>query len=239
MRSSTTSRRSDGPRRRRSFAWRRRGAALLRTLAGKGLLRSFEQERREERPPSRLAADSAAFVPTPAQAVALEAITSAIRERRVLPGPSSGRDRQRKDRGLSAGDRTALEAGRGAIWLVPEIALTPVFARELAARVSGPRRGAPLRPLGARARRGLGPVALGDRRDRPGLGGVRAGRWDPGLFIVDEEHNASYKQRESPGTTPGRSWRCAEGERGRPRLRLGDALGGSLPRGRRRARSAG
>ncbi len=174
------------------------GAALLRTLAGKGLLRSFEQERRDERPPSRLSAASA-FVPTPAQAVALDAITSAIRERRYFPALLQGVTGSGKTEVYLRAIRTALEAGRGAIWLVPEIALTPVFAREL--RRQFPDHAAVLHS------------ALSERERAEAWDRVRSGEAlavigprsaafapvvDPGLFIVDEEHDASYKQRESP-----------------------------------------
>src|SRR5262249_42478087 len=88
---------------------------------------------------------------------------------------------------------------RGAIWLVPEIALTPVFARELTRQF--PEQAAVLHS------------ALSERERAEAWDRVRAGKAravigprsaafapvaDPGLFVVDEEHDASYKQRESP-----------------------------------------
>ena len=90
-------------------------------------------------------------------------------------------------------------AGRGAIWLVPEIALTPVFARELQ------------RQFGDQA--ALLHSAQSERERAEAWDRVRSGRAravigprsaafapvaDPGLFVVDEEHDGSYKQRESP-----------------------------------------
>ncbi len=175
------------------------GAALLRTLASKGLLRSFEQERRDEWPPSRPAVPSAAFVPTPAQAAALEAIRCAIRERRYFPALLQGVTGSGKTEVYLRAIQTALEAGRGAIWLVPEIALTPVFAREL--RRQFPDHAAVLHSALSereraeawdRVRSGEALVVIGPRS------AAFAPVVDPGLFIVDEEHDASYKQRESP-----------------------------------------
>ena len=172
------------------------GSALLRGLVEKGVLRSFEQERR---PTGLAAAGQPLFVPTPAQAVAIDAITSAIRERRYFPALLQGVTGSGKTEIYLRAIRAALDAGRGAIWLVPEIALTPVFARELSRQF--PEDAAVLHS------------ALSERERADAWDRVRAGRSravigprsaafapvaDPGLFVVDEEHDASYKQRESP-----------------------------------------
>src|SRR4029079_10680915 len=82
----------------------------------------------------------------------------------------------------------ARAAGRGALVLVPEIALTPPPAATLRGRLRGGRRGALSGPFrrgrrraaqraaAARAARGLAPAARGRGRHRAGraLGGVRA-----------------------------------------------------------------
>jgi primosomal protein N' (replication factor Y) len=174
------------------------GPALLRTLAAKGLLRSFEQERRGENAQRREGVPSS-HVPTPAQAVALDAITAAIRDRRYFPALLQGVTGSGKTEVYLRAIRASLEAGRGAVWLVPEIALTPVFAREL--RRQFPERAAVLHS------------ALSERERAEAWDRVRSGEAlavigprsaafapvaDPGLFIVDEEHDGSYKQRESP-----------------------------------------
>jgi primosomal protein N' (replication factor Y) len=174
------------------------GPALLRTLAGKGLLRSFEQERRDERGRPREAA-APIHAPTPAQAAALDAITSAIRDRRYFPALLQGVTGSGKTEVYLRAIRASLEAGRGAVWLVPEIALTPVFAREL--RRQFPERAAVLHSALSereraeawdRVRSGEALAVIGPRS------AAFAPAADPGLFIVDEEHDGSYKQRESP-----------------------------------------
>lgn len=175
------------------------GPRVLRTLAARALLRSFEQERREVRPACAAGTGPSAFSPTPAQTAAIEAIVSAIRERRYFPALLQGVTGSGKTEVYLRSIRAALEAGRGAIWLVPEIALTPVFAREL--RRQFPERAAVLHS------------ALSERERAEAWDRVRAGEAlavigprsaafapvrDPGLFVVDEEHDGSYKQRESP-----------------------------------------
>src|SRR4030095_10894153 len=84
-------------------------------------------------------------------------------------------------------------------WLVPEIALTPVFARELTRE---------FRERAAVLHSALSERERAEAWDRVRAGEARAGIGprsaafapvvDPGLFVVDEEHDASYKQRESP-----------------------------------------
>ena len=92
-----------------------------------------------------------------------------------------------------------LAVGRGAVWLVPEISLTPFFARELS-RLFGDRAAVWHSALSereraeawARVRDGRARVVIGPRS------AAFAPVEDPGLFVVDEEHDASYKQREAP-----------------------------------------
>ena len=97
----------------------------------------------------------------------------------------------------------ALDAGRGAIWLVPEISLTPVFARRAAPPVPGDAR----RFCTPRSRSASAPRAWDRVRSGEALAviGPRSAAFapvaDPGLFVVDEEHDASYKQRENRRAT--------------------------------------
>lgn len=95
--------------------------------------------------------------------------------------------------------RSALNAGRSALMLVPEIALTPIFSRRLRAvfgdevailhsNLSPGERFDEWR----RIRRGSARVAIGTRS------AVFAPLSNIGLVIVDEEHDPSYRQHESP-----------------------------------------
>ncbi len=173
------------------------GPALLRSLVARGVLRSFEQARRPTDVP--VAGRSVVVSPTADQRVAIEAIARAIRERRYFPALLEGVTGSGKTEVYLRAIRAALEAGRGAIWLVPEIALTPVFARELKRQF--PADAAVLHSA-------LSERERGEAWDRVRSGAARAVIGprsaafapvaDPGLFVVDEEHDASYKQREAP-----------------------------------------
>jgi len=95
--------------------------------------------------------------------------------------------------------REALDLGRSALMLVPEIALTPLFSRRLRAIF-----GADVAILHSnlsagerydewrRIRRGDARIAIGTRS------AVFAPLENIGLVIVDEEHDPSYRQHESP-----------------------------------------
>jgi primosomal protein N' (replication factor Y) len=173
------------------------GPAVLRGLAAKGLLRSFEQERSAAGPAA--VARPSLVSPTSEQAAAIAAIAAAIRERRYFPALLEGVTGSGKTEVYLRAIRAALDAGRGAVWLVPEIALTPVFAREL--RRQFPEDAAVLHSALSereraeawdRVRSGAARAVIGPRS------AAFAPIADPGLFVVDEEHDASYKQRESP-----------------------------------------
>ena len=90
-------------------------------------------------------------------------------------------------------------AARAALVLVPEIALTPQAVDRFRARFGDARGGAAQRALRRRAlrrvarlRRGEATIAVGARS------AVFAPLADLGAIIVDEEHEASYKQGETP-----------------------------------------
>lgn len=95
--------------------------------------------------------------------------------------------------------RTALDRGRSSLMLVPEIALTPLFSRRLRA-VFGSDVAILHSNLSAgerydewrRIHRGDARIAIGTRS------AVFAPLRDLGLVIVDEEHDTSYRQHESP-----------------------------------------
>ncbi|HYV12932.1 MAG TPA: primosomal protein N' [Pyrinomonadaceae bacterium] len=93
----------------------------------------------------------------------------------------------------------ALSLGRSAMMLVPEIALTPVFSRRLRARFgdqvaifhSSLQKGERFDEW-TRVRNGDARVVIGTRS------AVFAPVKKLGLIVVDEEHESSYRQQESP-----------------------------------------
>jgi primosomal protein N' (replication factor Y) (superfamily II helicase) len=93
----------------------------------------------------------------------------------------------------------ALSLGRSAMMLVPEIALTPVFSRRLRARFgdqvaifhSSLQKGERFDEW-TRVRSGEARVVIGTRS------AVFAPVKNLGLIVVDEEHESSYRQQESP-----------------------------------------
>ena len=95
--------------------------------------------------------------------------------------------------------REALRRGRAAMMLVPEIALTPVFSRRLRAHFgeavaifhSSLTPGERFDEWG-RLKRGEARVVIGTRS------AVFAPVRDLGVIVVDEEHEGSYRQQESP-----------------------------------------
>src|SRR5262249_8284504 len=93
----------------------------------------------------------------------------------------------------------ALAQGRGALLLVPEIALTPAVAREFHHRFSSrvailhsAFHGAERAQEWRRIRAGEAQVVVATRS------GVFAPVHNLGLIVVDEEHDASYKQQDTP-----------------------------------------
>ncbi|MCA1582492.1 MAG: primosomal protein N' [Acidobacteria bacterium] len=173
------------------------GPAVLRTLALAGLVRSFPQALREEAPP--ILAARSPFRLTGEQDAAVMQLSAAIREKRYFPALLQGVTGSGKTEVYLRAIGQALGAGRGAIWLVPEIALTPVFARELKRQFGD--RAALLHSALSERERGLAwdRVRKGDARAVIGpRSAIFAPVADPGVIVVDEEHDASYKQRESP-----------------------------------------
>lgn len=178
------------------------GHAALRSLERRGLVDLRVEEVR--RVPVHAAVGSASAEEerlTPAQERALAAAVAA------LDGPD-GADRRLLLHGVTGSGKTevylravaaALERGRGAIVLVPEIALTPQTVSRFQARfpdtvaVLHSKLGAGERyDEWARLRRGEARVCVGPRS------AVFAPISDLGLIVIDEEHDPSYKQDGDP-----------------------------------------
>jgi primosomal protein N' (replication factor Y) (superfamily II helicase) len=176
------------------------GTPLLRRLAERGLV-SLESRRHRRRPARHRIGTTSAVAPpmTPEQRRALEPIAAAIAGRRYERFLLHGVTGSGKTEVYLQAVAQTLAAGRSAIVLVPEIALTPQalgrfearFGEVIAVRHSG---------LSERERvdewlrlhSGDARVCVGARS------AVFAPLQDIGLIVVDEEHEASYKHEGDP-----------------------------------------
>ncbi len=180
------------------------GTPALRRLGARGLVSLDKRELR--RAPARYAVSSTSVI-APAlstdQQRALAPVLSAI-ERRLGPGHGGsflvhGVTGSGKTEIYLRAVQAALAAGRGAVVLVPEIALTPQalarfqarFGEVIAVMHSGLGQGA-RHDEWLRLRRGQARVCLGPRS------AVFAPVSEIGLIIVDEEHESSYKNEGDP-----------------------------------------
>ena len=175
------------------------GAAsgTVKSLEARGLVEAFdaEVERKTDGMTDGAVAPAPALDLHPAQTAALGAITDAIGAGRpetfLLHGVTGSGKTEVYLRAL----RAALDRGQSAIVLVPEIALTPQTVRRFRSHF-GDRvavlhsRMSPGERLDAwtRIRDGVYPIVIGPRS------AVFAPVRDLGLVVVDEEHEASYKQ---------------------------------------------
>jgi primosomal protein N' (replication factor Y) len=177
--------------------------ATLRRLEARGLVTTREVERRRRHHSPGVGAVRGAVELTADQRAALDAVVAA------LPGvgqrPSSrsyllhGVTGSGKTEVYLEAAREVLARGRGAIVLVPEIALTPQtmdrFRRRFGEAVALLHS---RMPAGARydewrrLRSGEARICVGPRS------AVFAPVADPGLIVIDEEHDSSYKQEGDP-----------------------------------------
>jgi primosomal protein N' (replication factor Y) len=142
-----------------------------------------------------------AHTPTDQQRTAIEAVVTQILAAKPSPNPT---DRQFLLHGVTGSGKTevylqaieaCIAAGKRAIFLVPEIALTPQTLQRIASRFPG--------KVGVlhsgltigqrydqwwRVKNGDFPIVLGSR------GAIFAPIKKPGLIVIDEEHEWTYKQ---------------------------------------------
>jgi primosomal protein N' (replication factor Y) len=135
----------------------------------------------------------------PAQQAAFDRIAEAIRAKRYQTFLLHGVTGSGKTEVYLNAIEAVLAEGRSALLLVPEIALTPAMAGQFFGRFGD--RVAILHSAFTdversdqwrRIRSGAAPVVVGTRS------GVFAPVRDLGLIVVDEEHDGSYKQEETP-----------------------------------------
>jgi primosomal protein N' (replication factor Y) len=175
--------------------------AVVRRLVQRGVLRQFTQVERLTLDRHRLdpLAGSREIVLRPDQDAALRRLTGVIEERAFAPLLLQGMTGSGKTEVYLRAARAALDQGRAAILLVPEIALVPALAREVERRFgddlailhSGLGTGERQQEW-ERVRRGEARVVLGPRS------ALFAPVADLGLVVVDEEQDSAYKQEISP-----------------------------------------
>ena len=139
----------------------------------------------------------APFELTSEQAGALKKIVSALKEQKYAPFLLHGVTGSGKTEVYLRAIRETLDAGRGALVLVPEIALTPQLIARFKARFGN---------TIAQIHSGLSPGERFDEWRRVIKGeahiviGARSAIFAPvqalGIIVVDEEHDTAYKQEE-------------------------------------------
>ena len=173
--------------------------SVIRTLIKRGAIEEFEMEVRRD----PLAHAELSRTPTlklnDAQASALSNIETRMNQGNfagmLLHGVTGSGKTEIYLRAMHA----ALKMGRGAMMLVPEISLTPILSRRLRAEFgdqiaifhSSLSKGERFDEW-SRLRRGEARVVLGTRS------AVFAPVERLGLIVVDEEHDTSYRQEDSP-----------------------------------------
>ena len=175
------------------------GAATVSSLEKKRLVEIYDEAVRRDplaHAPSLPAED---FTLTRAQSEVLQAIKQQVDEQTysafLLHGVTGSGKTEIYIRAMHA----ALERGRSAMMLVPEIALTPVFSQRLRSHFgdqvaifhSSLQRGERFDEW-TRVRNGEARVVIGTRS------AVFAPVQNLGLIVVDEEHESTYRQQESP-----------------------------------------
>jgi len=174
-----------------------------RALAGlvrAGLVERFDAEAPIAPPPGVSGpTERPSFEPTAAQRDALAILVPAVARGRYAPFVLYGATGSGKTEVYLRAAESALADGRGVLYLVPEIGLTPLlmsrlrrrFGAEVEVLHSGLARGERLRAW-RRVRAGACRFVVGTRS------AVFAPVRDLALIVVDEEHDASYKQDETP-----------------------------------------
>jgi len=175
------------------------GPSSVTTLQKRGLLEIFEERMRRDplgHAPYELPED---YVLSEDQNRVLAALDRPLREREYAAFLLHGVTGSGKTEVYIRAMRVALSVGRAALMLVPEIALTPVFSRRLRMHFgdqvaifhSSLSRGERFDEW-TRVRNGDAPIVIGTRS------AVFAPIKNLGLVIVDEEHESTYRQQDSP-----------------------------------------
>ena len=174
-------------------------AATVSALEKKGLVEIFDEAVRRDPLAHSASLPVEEFTLTSAQAAVLDNIVQQVDQETygafLLHGVTGSGKTEIYIRAM----RAALARGRSAMMLVPEIALTPVFSRRLRSHFgdqvaifhSSLQRGERFDEW-TRVRNGEARVVIGTRS------AVFAPAQNLGLIVVDEEHESTYRQQESP-----------------------------------------
>jgi len=175
------------------------GASPINTLAKHGVVEVFNTELFRDPLSDAQIPESAGLILNAEQQTALDETEKALAGGKFNAFLLHGVTGSGKTEVYMRAMRTALIGGRSSLMLVPEIALTPIFSRRLKATFGqqvailhsnlspGERFDEWRRIRGGNAR-----VVIGTRS------AIFAPLEDLGLIIVDEEHDSSYRQSESP-----------------------------------------
>jgi primosomal protein N' (replication factor Y) len=174
-------------------------ATTVSSLEKKGLVETYDEAVRRDPLAHTSTLPAEAYTLTPAQSEVFEAIKKHVDQETygafLLHGVTGSGKTEIYIRAM----RAALARGRSAMMLVPEIALTPVFSRRLRSHFgdrvaifhSSLQRGERFDEW-TRVRNGEARVVIGTRS------AVFAPVQNLGLIVVDEEHESTYRQQESP-----------------------------------------
>lgn len=174
-------------------------SSVITTLKKNGLIEELERDVRRDPLARAELPEMDELKLTEHQQSAFKTIAAAISKQNFSPFLLHGVTGSGKTEVYIRATRAALESGRGAMMLVPEIALTPILSRRLRAHFgeqiaifhSSLSRGERFDEW-SRLRTGEARVVLGTRS------AVFAPVLNLGLIVVDEEQDASYRQEESP-----------------------------------------
>jgi primosomal protein N' (replication factor Y) len=173
--------------------------SAIKTLQKKGLVECFDQTVRRDPLGTALLPPTDFHELTAAQLAVLDEIEKPLARQIYATFLLHGVTGSGKTEVYMRAMRTTLELGRAALMLVPEIALTPVFSRRLRAQFgdqvaifhSSLSKGERFDEW-TRVKNGLARIVIGTRS------AVFAPISNLGLVIVDEEHEATYRQQDSP-----------------------------------------
>ena len=175
------------------------GLKTITTLAEQGFLKLFNQAVRRDPFFDQANRTTTEYILTNAQESVLQQLRAAITQNSYAAFLLHGVTGSGKTEVYIRAMRASLDEGRSAMMLVPEIALTPVFSRRLRERFghevaifhSSLKRGERFDEW-TRVKNGEARIVIGTRS------AVFAPVGNLGVIIVDEEHEASYRQQDSP-----------------------------------------